>query len=214
MYDQDSPPWRQRLTADLPMWASVLDTINNRHNPAKPLLMIPGGQGLARLQDSIDAGRVPGINSMNQLFDDDIHLGDVGRYFIACIHFATLFKTSPEGLHNQLMTQWGGSFGAPTPTQAAIFQKIAWELVTDLSHLTGVESGTTSQWHGSASDQWHNSSNWGESVLPTIDSEVSIADGATNYPVISTNAEVKGLTVAINAVLTVLLGTEFTVSGN
>ena len=127
-YDINSNPWRQRLTDDLPMWESVIDTLNARFKPEVPVCLIPGGQGLAMLYDSIQAGAVPGISSMNQLFSDDIHLSDVGKYFIACIHFATIHGTSPEGLTNQLQVWWGGDFTPPSLALAAKFQQIAWKV--------------------------------------------------------------------------------------
>lgn len=91
--------------------------------------MIPGGQGLARLHDEIVAGTVPGITGISQLFSDDIHLTDQGKYFIACIHFATLHQRSPVGLPRQLQSIWGSNFNAPSQAQAQRFQEIAWETI-------------------------------------------------------------------------------------
>jgi len=129
-YDVDSNPWRQRLSDDLPMWESVVDTLNSRYNPSTPVCLIPGGQGLARLYDSIQFGNVPGINSINEIFSDDIHLTDVGKYFIACIHFASIHNKSPIGLTNQTQHWWGGDLGAPSLETALKLQAIAWETVT------------------------------------------------------------------------------------
>ncbi len=128
-YDVNSSPWRQRLTDDLPMWESVPKFLNDKYKPNKEVCLIPAGQGLARLTDAINSGTIPGINNINQLFSDDIHLTDQGKYFVACIHFALLHQKSPIGLPHQLKNQWGGNFGAPTPAQARRFQEIAWETV-------------------------------------------------------------------------------------
>jgi hypothetical protein len=128
-YDVDSNPWRQRLTDDLPMWESAVRHLNTQHTPAHPVRLIPGGQGLARLNDAIDQGRVPGLGSIEDVFSDDIHLTDVGKYYVACIHYAVLLGASPVGLTNQLQVWWGGNFDAPTPEQAAVFQQLAWETV-------------------------------------------------------------------------------------
>lgn len=129
-YDVDSNSWRQRLTDDLPMWESVVDNLNNTFSPSIPVCLIPGGQGLARLYDEIELGTVPGLTSIEELFTDNIHLSDQGKYFIACIHFATLFNETPVGLPNQLYNVWGNSFTAPSPVLALRFQEIAWETVT------------------------------------------------------------------------------------
>lgn len=137
-YDVPSNPWRQRLSDDLSMWTSVLDTLHRRFDPDVPVYLIPGGQALGRLSDSIEAGRIPGISHISQLFSDDIHLTEQGAYFMACVHFATLHKKSPQGLPRQLYSMWGRAFDAPTQIQAEKYQQIAWELVTELSDLTGV----------------------------------------------------------------------------
>ncbi len=144
-YDIPAAGWRQRLTDDLPMWESVLDTINNRYNPVNPICMIPAGQGLARLYDSIEAGAVPGITDISQLFSDDIHLTDQGKYFVACVHFAMIHRTSPVGLTRQLQVWWGGDFDPPSEELALVMQRIAWETVQDyprtcLSSSTSVHS--------------------------------------------------------------------------
>lgn len=48
-YDVDANPWRQRLDDDLPMWESVVDTLNARLSPSNQVCMIPAAQALARL---------------------------------------------------------------------------------------------------------------------------------------------------------------------
>lgn len=128
-YDVDSNPWRQRLDDDLSMWESVVDTLNQRYNPSTPVCLIPGGQGLAALYDSIQVGAVPGITMIEDVFSDNIHLNDTGKYYIACIHFAMLHEVSPVGLTNQLQHWWGGNLGAPDPNLALKLQEIAWEVV-------------------------------------------------------------------------------------
>lgn len=128
-YDVSSRSWRQRLEDDLPMWESVVDYLNTKYQPENPVCLIPVAQGLAKLYDAIQAGTVPGIAQINDLFSDDIHLNDVGKYFVACIHFAMIHQKNPVGLTNQLKVWWGGDFNPPTPSQAKIFQEIAWETV-------------------------------------------------------------------------------------
>jgi len=128
-YDVDANPWRERLDDDLPMWESVVDTLNSRLSPTNQVCMIPAGQALAQLYDSIAVGSVPGITSIDDLFSDDIHLTNVGKYFVACVHFSTIFGVSPVGLTNQTKVWWGGDFeDIPTKEQAKVFQEIAWKV--------------------------------------------------------------------------------------
>lgn len=128
-YDVESNPWRQRLEDDLPMWESVVDTLNARFNPATPVCLIPVGQGLAALYDSIQVDAIPDVNVIEDLFSDDIHMTDIGKYYVACIHFAMIHETSPVGLTHQLQVWWGGDFDPPSPALALKFQEMAWETV-------------------------------------------------------------------------------------
>lgn len=124
--NDDALMWRPRLTADLPKWEAIADSVNANHPNA--MLIIPAGQALARLNDSIDANKVPGITTINQLFSDDIHLTNIGNYFVACVMYGVIHKESPVGLPNQLTDEWGTPYAVyPTISQANMLQKIAWE---------------------------------------------------------------------------------------
>lgn len=129
MYDDDTHiPWKDRLSLDLPLWEGIADHLNKRK--PKTAFLIPGGQGILNLHNAIEAGLVSGFTSSRQLFSDDIHLTNIGNYFIACIMYAVIHKKSPEGLPNRLNTEWGIPYEVyPTVTQAEILQKIAWETV-------------------------------------------------------------------------------------
>lgn len=128
--DDDHLNWRQRLTADLPLWESIADSINKKHG-TNSMYIIPAGQALANLYDQIIAGKVPGITNIRSLFTDDIHLNSTGNYFIACVMYSTLQKRSPEGLPNQLNDNSSIPYtNYPSTVQATIFQRIAWHTVS------------------------------------------------------------------------------------
>ncbi|HMQ08231.1 MAG TPA: hypothetical protein PKC30_13090 [Saprospiraceae bacterium] len=196
-YDIDSSPWRQRLDDDLAMWESVLDTINCRLQPEIPIRMIPGAQALARLHDSIQEGAIPGIHQISDLFTDDIHLSDQGKYFIACVHFSVLYGISPEGLTHQTQVWWGGNFDPPTPIQALKFQQIAWQTVTDLYRLTGVfPDGKHSDrmvWKGIRSDSASNPCNWDNVHTPTIENTVIVPGQTPHGLTIDNHLTIKAL---------------------
>lgn len=130
-WDPDSnTPWRTRIDIDLPKWESIADSINLIHT--NPMLVIPGGQALGRLADSIQAGTVPGLSSIFDLFVDEHHLDSRGNYFIGCVMYAVIHGTSPVGLPNQLTNQFGSLYTVyPTTAQAAAMQEIAWQTVCD-----------------------------------------------------------------------------------
>jgi len=128
-YDINSNAWRQRLDDDLSMWESVVDSLNTRFEPDNAVCLIPGGQGLAAMYDSIQAGQIPFISNIEDLFSDDIHLNDTGKYYMACIHFSAIHGVSPVGLTNQLQHWWTGPFAAPPEALAEKMQEMAWETV-------------------------------------------------------------------------------------
>lgn len=119
-------PWRERLAQDLPKWQGVVDAANAARPDAPPIRLIPAGQALGRLADAIDAGTVPGLAEIDELFSDDIHLDDLGFWFVSMVQFAVLTGDTPEGLPAQLHDRWGNPFDAPDAALAQRLQQIAW----------------------------------------------------------------------------------------
>jgi hypothetical protein len=132
-------PWRDRINIDLPRWESIADSINLNHE--NPMLVIPGGQALGRLSDTIQSGAVSGLSSVFDLFDDEYHLDSRGNYFIACVMYSVIHGMSPVGLPNQLTNQFGNPYTIyPTTEQAVIMQEIAWQTVCKYQR-SGVDCG-------------------------------------------------------------------------
>jgi hypothetical protein len=142
--NHDDLLWRPRLTADFPLWTGIMDTLKN-HHPNAQVWMVPAGQAFGMLVDSIEAGNVPTISDFTSLFTDDIHLTEVGNYFVACVVYACLFRQSPEGLTNQTFSEWGISFNPPSADLALKMQQIAWKTVLNLSARTGVNATVSTQ---------------------------------------------------------------------
>lgn len=144
-YDNASPHrtllWRERLDADAAMWDSIVARANQINSgKAPPIRLIPAGRALARFEDAVRAGRVPGITDARAYFDDKIHLNPYGKYLVACVHYATLYQQSPEGLHLEVKNRWGASYWntpnwqqkqwpPPSPEAVRLMQQIAWETV-------------------------------------------------------------------------------------
>lgn len=143
-YDKDNPnsglTWRERLDADARMWAEIVEAVNKAHPGRVPLRMVPVGTALGRLADAIAKGEVPGLKGFRDLFQDDIHLNPTGKYFVACVHYATLYGRSPEGLPQAVVSRWGKTWWgvelwdksrweAPDPKAVKVMQRIAWETV-------------------------------------------------------------------------------------
>lgn len=147
LYDKQSPRrtlrWRERLDADRAMWEAIVDEANRAAPPpagSPPIRIIPAGQALARFDDAVRAGKVPGLADTRAFFDDDIHLNHYGKYLVACVHYAVLFGRSPVGLDRDVKGRWGKDFwdvagwdgktwSAPAPEAVRIMQEIAWATV-------------------------------------------------------------------------------------
>lgn len=142
-YDTASPRrtlrWRERLDADRPMWESIVEQASERAGDI-PITIIPAGQALAKFDDLVRAGKVPGIARTEDYFDDAIHVNPYGKYLVACVHFATLFGRSPVGLTADVKDRWGRSYwdtpnwqkkqwAKPDPEAVRIMQEVAWETV-------------------------------------------------------------------------------------
>lgn len=116
--------WRARLEQDLPHWQAVVDEVNAATGGNVKLL--PAGQAMARLDDAIQAGTMPGLNNIRDVFADDIHPNATGFYFLALLQYSVLTGKDPSGLPHRLGDRWGKPFPAPSPELAARLQDIAW----------------------------------------------------------------------------------------
>jgi hypothetical protein len=68
---------------------------------------------------------------------DQIHLNDLGNYFIALVHYAVLYHRSPEGLPFALLKGDGTPAAAPSADLAQLMQRIAGDVARS-NPLTGV----------------------------------------------------------------------------
>ena len=117
-------PWRDRLDQDLPRWQAVVDEVNDRVDG--DLRLLPAGQAMARLDDAIRAGTVPGLKDISDVFADDIHPNTTGFYFISLLQFSALTGENPIGLPQQLEGRWGRTYRVPSAALAQRLQEIAW----------------------------------------------------------------------------------------
>jgi len=118
-------PWRDRITADLILWEDVA----LRGSTATPVQLIPAGQAMGLLSDAINAGDIPGLTSMQDVYSDDIHLGQKGLYFLAMVHAAAITGKSPEGVPAKLTRTWASRDAVISDDMALALQRIAWTAV-------------------------------------------------------------------------------------
>lgn len=130
-WDPDADvPWRERLDAARPSWAGIADHLASAGLPGDPeIALVPGGRMLAVLHDDIRQGAAPeGLEGIGDLFADTIHPDIRGRYALACLMYACLYRRSPEGLPATTADVWDRPFPPVPPRMAGYFQKRAWEV--------------------------------------------------------------------------------------
>ena len=125
--DPDAPwPWIDYERAVSQMWECVASRANldlPRRGNAPRIRVLPGGSALAELVADLWAGKVPGVAAaapgtrVRLLFSDNVHMSDVGRYYLALVHYAVLFGRSHEGAVVP---------GAIAPETGRYLQALAW----------------------------------------------------------------------------------------
>ena len=124
-------PWRTRIDSDLALWQGIVDYVNGQKGATEPdMLLLPGGQAMARLYDEIEAGRVPGKTDITDFYADDIHLNDDGEFFMAMVHYASIYRASPNDPVTSILDQFGSPFTNPQDPLAHVLAMIAWDAVS------------------------------------------------------------------------------------
>jgi hypothetical protein len=112
--------WQEGVVNHVAYTEAVARLINKTYK-GKGVRIVPGGPALAALKTEIDAGRVPGMKDFfAEIFVDSIHVGPKGSYLLSLVHYACIYRESPEGKVSALTT-------GLTKEQVAIFQRIAWD---------------------------------------------------------------------------------------
>ena len=99
--------------------------------------LIPVSEILHDLDQRLQAGDVPGLTGLAQLYRDDIHLSnDLGRFVAGLTTFATLYATDPAGLVKP--ERWYGTSATPfTPAFYDAVRAAIWTVIAGHPH-TGV----------------------------------------------------------------------------
>jgi len=125
----DPDGWLPRIDADLAaLWTDRLLTPAMRRAQV-PIYLIPAGQVLAAVTRAGEAGAIPGLTRRQDLFTDDIHLGDMGHYLVALTHYATLYQRDPTGLPHALNRADGTAATPMSVETAQALQQLVWDVV-------------------------------------------------------------------------------------
>ncbi|ESW60848.1 MAG: hypothetical protein Q27BPR15_09730 [Rhodobacter sp. CACIA14H1] len=136
----DAEGWLERLDADLPRYweKGILRPALLQLPDTVRIHLVPAGQAMAALVRTVESqGSVGNMSDRRDLFSDGIHLNDMGNYFVALVHYAVLYGSSPEGLPFRLRRGDGTEAAAPAPDLARLMQETAWRIARS-TPLTGV----------------------------------------------------------------------------
>lgn len=126
-YDSEEQviPFRERLELEMGSWQEIVDHVNrNRISGSPPMRAIPGPMVMATVFDAIAAGTAPGLDSMADLFADNIHVNDLGAFLIALAHFAVIYGRDPRSIPDLR-----GEGNWPRRDQADWMKQLVWDVV-------------------------------------------------------------------------------------
>lgn len=124
------PDWQARIAADRAGWQGLVAAAEARRPAsAPPVRLIPAGRAMALADQSAQAGTLPGVDSIEALFSDEIHLSGKGQYLQTMVQLAALTGKSPEGLPAKLMRHWPSRDAEMGEDLARALQAIAWAAI-------------------------------------------------------------------------------------
>jgi hypothetical protein len=130
MDKNDPAAWIEHEKGASTVWQCITEkarlTLTAENRPAN-ISVVPAGTALVALVEKVLDGKVAGISGttkqkLDKIFRDDVHLTDAGIYFMAAVHYASIYHQSPEG-----------AAAPPTvpPALAKELQAVAWTVTRD-----------------------------------------------------------------------------------
>lgn len=109
-------------------YKNLMDFLENTYQGSGTVVrQIPTGEVLFDLAQQIAAGTLPGISTMSQLYRDDTHFNDLGKYIASTTIAATLFKKNPLGLTPPVSNFDPNLF---TPSLISALNETIWKVVS------------------------------------------------------------------------------------
>ena len=125
--------WRTRTQADGELFEKLVRDTNALIRSGPKFMIIPGHRAMMAIYDAIQSGAIDWATAgINHFFIDDIHLNDLGNYYIALVQYATIYRSSPAGA--AVPKTLAASL---TAAQALQLQQMAWNVVSEYP-LSGV----------------------------------------------------------------------------
>ncbi|MCC5991744.1 MAG: hypothetical protein JJT99_04395 [Rhodobacteraceae bacterium] len=144
--------WLQRLDRDPPkLWEGTLLAQAMAQPDTGAIHIIPTGRVMAALVRAVEGqGGLPGMTDRSDLFLrdadgalDPIHVGDLGNYLNALVHFSVLYHRPAPLPPQSLLRADGSDATLPPDALDALMRDICWRVVTRLP-ATGLPMEGTS----------------------------------------------------------------------
>ncbi len=108
---------------------------------ASQIRLVPVGHAMELLEQSAKVGQLPGIKTMWDLYNDGVHINQLGSFIVGTTFYAAALGKNPRGLPSEFYfsAKPGEELKLPSPETVAAIQQAVWDVVT--THpLTGVTS--------------------------------------------------------------------------
>jgi hypothetical protein len=91
--------------------------------------IVPANIALRELILQVNAGSFAGALVFSDIFEDGVHMANIGDYYLACVTYASIYERSPAGATGLTHDRWGREMtNLPTGT-ALRLQELAWNVV-------------------------------------------------------------------------------------
>jgi hypothetical protein len=123
--------WTAYERASSKIWQCVATRINSAlEAEGRPdrILNLPAGLALVELVEHAIAAKIPGLTGantkalLNRIFSDDVHMTQLGHYYLAAVSYSAIYRRSPVGA-------W-----APSNIDGALaagLQELAWKTISN-----------------------------------------------------------------------------------
>jgi hypothetical protein len=138
--------WEESMGAMLLYMEELQHKISETYHEGKRPRIIPAALAMGWIRNMIDHGKLPGISPGSfypLLFNDQVHPASSpaagssnGGFLVDCTWFGAFYRKSPERNVVPIETTF-------TPEQAAIVQRLAWDVIKNYPDCGLYEEGTT-----------------------------------------------------------------------
>ena len=133
--------WEESMSAMLLYVEEVQHRLNAQNKDGKPARILPCSLALGWAHNLIDNHQFPGVSPgedsfYHTFFADTVHVNPAGCYLVDAVWYAAFMGESPQGKLQPVAT-------GLTAVQAAVIQRLAWNIVQNYPDCGLYKEGTT-----------------------------------------------------------------------